>query len=39
VRETDYLCDGGHGVPMDWTSLLRMKADIIPKLEDVDNTS
>ena len=39
VKEHEYFCDEGATVPVDWTSLLRMKADFIPELEDEDDTS
>merc|ERR1719500_1518623 len=39
VKEHEYFCDEGATVPVDWTSLLRMKADFIPELEDEEDTS
>jgi microtubule-associated serine/threonine kinase len=39
VKEHDYFCDPEAVGPVDWTSLLRMKADFIPQLEDEDDTS
>jgi len=39
VKEHDYFCEPGAVQPVDWTSLLRMKADFIPQLEDEDDTS